>query len=674
MSKKLNGKNISQMPDAERKENSKKTHRFNIRWLLVFYDMCIYAVVSFLLLMVYEDVLVYTNENSIMIALIGFVAIFSMRFVFDIYRQIWRYGGIQSYIRLLICDLCAFLLFFALEHAFPVEKVLIVKILSISCMNLLGALAIRMVYRYAYKCGTQNSVVGVLLFRFLRFFGGKSLDIQAKTDVQLIKIAIVGAGRVGTTLAEELINNKNASYVPRCFIDINEEKVGRKIHGVVILSQEQATFKKLQEYGIQEIVFAVPQLDSEKRKELFDYYSQSGCKIKVYDYSFSDNDANNGKRLIREFDIEELLFRKQLEVVDNEVVDFYKNKRVLITGGGGSIGSELCRQIAKMNPEKLIVVDICENGAYDIQQELKMTYGNNLDIQIEIVSVCNRLGLERVFKEHSPHIVLNAAAHKHVPLMEHNCVEAVENNVFGTLNTVQLSEKYGVQRVMMVSTDKAVNPTNVMGATKRVCEMIIGAYSKNSLGTTYSATRFGNVLGSAGSVIPLFKKQISRGGPITLTDKRIVRYFMTIPEASQLVLKSGAMAKNGELFVLDMGKPIKILELAENMIRLSGLEPYTDIDIIETGLRPGEKLYEETLVNSDLEKTASSSIFIEREEPISIAEINAKLSVLKTAVETGDDNAVKEALKAVVPTFKSPEEVNKNADESKEMKAAVTIG
>lgn len=674
MSKKFNEKNISQTPDAERNENSKKTHRFNIRWLLVFYDMCIYVVVSFLLLMVYEDVVVYTNENSIMVALIGFFAIFSMRFAFDIYRQIWRYGGIQSYIRLLICDMCAFLLFFGLEHALPVEKVLIVKILSISCMNLLGALAIRMVYRYAYKCGTQNSVVGVLLFKLLRFFGGKSLDIQAKTDVQLIKIAIVGAGRVGTTLAEELINNKNASYVPRCFIDINEEKVGRKIHGVIILSQEQATFKKLQEYGIQEIVFAVPQLDSEKRKELFDYYSQSGCKIKVYDYSFSDNDANNGKRHIREFDIEELLFRKQLEVVDNEVVDFYKNKRVLITGGGGSIGSELCRQIAKMNPERLVIVDICENGAYDIQQELKMTYGNNLDIQIEIVSVCNRLGLERVFKEHSPHIVLNAAAHKHVPLMERNCVEAVENNVFGTLNTVQLSEKYGVQRVMMVSTDKAVNPTNVMGATKRMCEMIIGAYSKKNLGTTYSATRFGNVLGSAGSVIPLFKKQISRGGPITLTDKRIVRYFMTIPEASQLVLKSGAMAKNGELFVLDMGKPIKILELAENMIRLSGLEPYTDIDIIETGLRPGEKLYEETLVNSDLEKTASSSIFIEREEPISVAELNAKLSVLKTAVETGDDNAVKEALKAVVPTFKSPEEVNKNADESKEMKAAVTIG
>ncbi|MBE6748175.1 MAG: polysaccharide biosynthesis protein [Ruminococcaceae bacterium] len=623
--------------------------------------------------MVYEDVVVSTIGNSVMIAIIGLVAIFSMRFVFDIYRQIWRYGGIQSYIRLLICDACGFVLFLVLELIFPVEKILIVKILAISCINLLGALALRMIYRYAYKCGTQNSIVGVVLFKILRFFGGKSLDIQAKTDVQLIKIAIVGAGRVGTGLAEELINNKNASYVPRCFIDINEDKVGRKIHGINILSQEQATFKLLQDYEVQEIVFAVPQLDAEKRKELFDYYSQSGCKIKVYDYPLVENETNKGKRHIREFDIEELLFRKQLDVVDEAVVEYYKNKRILITGGGGSIGSELCRQIAKMGPEKLVILDICENGAYDVQQELKMAYGDKLDIQIEIVSVCNKTGLERVFKEHEPHIVLNAAAHKHVPLMEHNCVEAVENNVFGTLNTVEMSEKYGVERLIMVSTDKAVNPTNVMGATKRVCEMIVGAYSQKESRTTYSATRFGNVLGSAGSVIPLFKKQIARGGPITITDKRIVRYFMTIPEASQLVLKSGAMAENGELFVLDMGKPIKIIELAENMIRLSGMEPYNDIEIIETGLRPGEKLYEETLVNSDLEKTASSSIFIEREKPVSINEMNAKLSVLRTAVETGDDNAVKEALKVVVPTFKTPEEVNRNASEAKEMKNAVTV-
>ena len=646
MSKKIIEKNNVNSFD----DTSKKSNRFNIRWLLVFYDICIYAVVCFLLLMVYEDVVVSTIGNNFQIAIIGFAAIFSMRFAFDIYRQIWRYGGIQTYIRLLICDGCGFALFFVLELILPVEKILIVKILAISCINLLGALALRMIYRYAYKCGTQNSIVGKTLFKILRFFGGKSLDIQAKTDVQLIKIAIVGAGRVGTGLAEDLINNKNASYVPRCFIDINEDKVGRKIHGITILSQEQATFKLLQDYGVQEIVFAVPQLDAEKRKELFDFYSQSGCKIKVYDYPLVEND-NKGKRHIREFDIEELLFRKQLDVLDEAVIEHYKNKRVLITGGGGSI----------------------ENGAYEVQQELKMAYGNELDIQIEIVSVCNKVGLERVFKEHKPQIVLNAAAHKHVPLMEHNCIEAVENNVFGTLNTVEMSEKYGVQRVIMVSTDKAVNPTNVMGATKRVCEMIVGAYSQKESATTYSATRFGNVLGSAGSVIPLFKKQIACGGPITITDKRIVRYFMTIPEASQLVLKSGAMAENGELFVLDMGKPVKIIELAENMIRLSGMEPYNDIEIIETGLRPGEKLYEETLVNSDLEKTESSSIFIEREKPHSINEINAKLSVLRTAVETGDDNAVKEALKVVVPTYKSPEEVNEHASEAKEMKNAVMV-
>lgn len=654
-------------------DKTSKNHRFNIRWLLVFYDVCIYAFVSVLLLMVYEDVVVSTISNNIYISIIGFVSVFSMRFAFDIYRQIWRYGGIQSYIKLLICDGCAFLLFLVIELILPVEKILIVKILAISCINLLAALAIRMIYRYAYKCGNQNSLVGRVLFKILRFFGGKSLDIQAKQDVHLIKIAIVGAGRVGTSLAEDLINNRNASYVPRCFIDVDEDKVGRKIHGILILSQEQATFKLLEEHGVQEIVFAVPQLSAERRKELFDYYSQSGCKIKVYDFPLVESDTDNGKRHIREFDIEELLFRKQLDVVDEPVINYYKNKRVLITGGGGSIGSELCRQIAKMGPEKLVVLDVYENGAYDVQQELKMIYGNELNIQIEIVSVCNKAGLERVFAEHKPQIVLNAAAHKHVPLMEHNCVEAVENNVFGTLNTVELSEKYGVERFMMVSTDKAVNPTNVMGATKRMCEMIVGSYSRKESGTTYSATRFGNVLGSAGSVIPLFKKQISRGGPLTITDKRIVRYFMTIPEASQLVLKSGAMAENGELFVLDMGKPIKIIELAENMIRLSGMEPYNDIDIVETGLRPGEKLYEETLVNADLEKTQSSSIFIERETPVSINELNAKLSVLRTAVETGDDSAVKEALKVVVPTFKTPEEVNSHASESKEMKNAVMV-
>ncbi|MBP3377408.1 MAG: polysaccharide biosynthesis protein, partial [Clostridia bacterium] len=286
---------------------------------------------------------------------------------------------------------------------------------------------------------------------------------------------------------------------------------------------------------------------------------------------------------------------------------------------------------------------------------------------VEIVSVCDRDGLEKVFGTYRPDVVLHAAAHKHVPLMEHNCCEAVKNNVFGTLNAVELAEKYGVQKFIMISTDKAVNPTNVMGATKRVCEMIVQSHSKSSTATKFSATRFGNVLGSAGSVVPLFKKQIMNGGPVTITDKRIIRYFMTIPEASQLVLESGAMAENGELFVLDMGKSIRILELAENMIRLCGLEPYKDIDIIETGLRPGEKLYEELLIRTEeLDKTENSMIFIERDTSMTPEELGVVLDTLSSALEGEDDEAVKRALMQVVPTYKDPNAINM-ASETEEM-------
>ena len=378
----------------------------------------------------------------------------------------------------------------------------------------------------------------------------------------------------------------------------------------------------------------------------------------MYDFP-TIRQEGSGKRHLREFDIEELLFRKPIMVINGETNRFYENKTVLITGGGGSIGSELCRQCAKMNPKQIVVLDIYENGAYDIQQELRIVYGEKLNLAVEIVSVCNFAGLERVFSTYRPDVVICAAAHKHVPLMEHNCCEAVENNIFGTLNTVELAEKYGAERVMMVSTDKAVNPTNIMGATKRVCEMIVQSHSKSCNTTTYSATRFGNVLGSAGSVIPLFKKQILAGGPVTLTDRRIIRCFMTIPEASQLVLQSGAMAKNGELFVLDMGQPVKILDLAENMIKLSGFEPYKDIDIIETGLRPGEKLYEELLVRSEeLDRTPNELIFIERDQPITKDQLDRCIEILREALKTGDDKQVRAALHKVVPTFRQPEEVN----------------
>ena len=363
-----------------------------------------------------------------------------------------------------------------------------------------------------------------------------------------------------------------------------------------------------------------------------------------------------------------LLFRQQVEFIDEKTASYYRGKTVLISGGGGSIGSELCRQIAKMKPKKLVILDVYENGAYDIQQELKIRYGAKLDLVVEIVTVCDRDALDHVFAEHRPDVVLHAAAHKHVPLMERNCVEAVKNNVFGTLNIVEASEKHGVGKFTMISTDKAVNPTNVMGATKRMCEMIV--QSRTGTKTNFSATRFGNVLGSNGSVIPLFKRQIMNGGPVTLTDKRIIRYFMTIPEASQLVLQSGAMARNGELYVLDMGKPVKILELAENMVRLSGFEPYKDIDIIETGLRPGEKLYEELLIKTEeLDKTTSSMIFVERDKPLAMAEIDKKLEKLTAAVESGSDEKVRAALHEVVPTFRTPEEINAEAAKSEEMNA-----
>ena len=396
-------------------------------------------------------------------------------------------------------------------------------------------------------------------------------------------------------------------------------------------------------------------LDTEQLYDLLadEYYTEAGYKLKVYD--FPTVYAVGGKRHLREFDAEELLFRKPLAVADERTNAYYKNKVVLITGGGGSIGSELCRQLAKMAPKQLIILDIYENGAYDVQQELKIAYGDNLNLQVEIASITNRKAMERVFETYHPQIVINAAAHKHVPLMEHNCIEAIENNIFGTKVVVELCEEYGAERFMMVSTDKAVNPTNVMGATKRMCEMIAQSASTHGK-VKYSITRFGNVLGSAGSVIPLFKRQIANGGPVTITDKRIIRYFMTIPEASQLVLQSGAIANNGELFVLDMGKPVKIMDLAENMIRLSGVH---GVEIVETGLRPGEKLYEELLVKTEeLDKTSNSMIFIERDKALSAEEIDARLDALKKACETGDDLKAKEALRSAVPTFKRPEEVN----------------
>lgn len=648
-------------------EQTTKRHSgnlFKIRWMLVLYDFLIYAVVIVFSLVLYRYHELYTEDGLQWLQvlwhfLLGVSICLLSRFFFRVYGQIWRYGGVQSYIRLMLADAVSLFVFFFIQRFVPgIGALGFVSVTLITFANTLVCLAFRMLYRLTYKRLNRNTKFGRLVVWIINVFGRANWSVTENDPVNKIRIALVGAGRVGTGLAEELLNNPNSSYQPMCFVDIDIEKLGREIFGIVVIPDDENTPYILKDYDVQEVVFALPSsTSSDDRKALYKRYKDAGFKIKVYDYPTMQT-TGKGRRTIRDFDIEELLFRKELEVINESTINYYTNKVVLITGGGGSIGSELARQIAKMEPKQLIILDVYENGAYDLQQELKMLYGDSLNLAIEILSICNKNALERVFKQYRPNIVIMAAAHKHVPLMEHNIIEAVENNVFGTLNTVLLAEKYEADRVHLVSTDKAVNPTNVMGATKRICEMIVFSHAKVKQHTTFSATRFGNVLGSAGSVIPLFKKQIANGGPVTLTDKRIIRYFMTIPEASQLVLHSATIAKNGELMVLDMGQPIKIYDLAVTIIRLSGLEPDRDIEIRETGLRPGEKLYEELLIkNEKLTKTNNKQIFIEKDKPISLEELEAIINNLSKARDTGDEQLMKQAIKQAVPTYTNGDKV-----------------
>ena len=634
---------------------------FPIRWMLIIYDVLIYvAIITFAFIL-------YRPNNSalewIQILyhfLIGSFCFVASRFFWRVYSQIWRYGGVQSYLRLILADTCALFVYWAIQRFVPgIGNVGFVVVCLVTFGNTLLCLTVRLLYRFIYKRLNRNTKFGRFVVKCINIFGRSDWSLTAGDPITKIKIAIIGAGGVGIGLAEELNNNPNSAYIPACFVDIDKDKLGREIFGKEVLSDTVETPELLKEYNVQEVVIALPSsVSAETRKDLYDRYKNAGFKIKSYDYPAMQS-TQNGKRTLREFDIEELLFRKEQEVITEETINYYKDKVILVTGGGGSIGSEIARQLAKMQPKQLILLDIYENGVYDIQQELKMQYKDDLDLQVEICSVTNKDGLEKVFKAYKPNIVIMAAAHKHVPLMEHNIIEAVDNNVFGTLYTVELAEKYKADRVHMVSTDKAVNPTNVMGATKRMCEMICMTHSKIKQHTTFSATRFGNVLGSAGSVIPLFKRQIANGGPVTLTDKRIIRYFMTIPEASQLVLHSAMLAKNGELMVLDMGQPVKIYDLAVEIIKMSGFKPDVDIQIVETGLRPGEKLYEELLVKDErLTKTDNEKIFIEQDEPVSLKELNEKLDILQKALALKSNHIAKTALKEVVPTYVNGDGIN----------------
>ena len=633
--------------------------------MLMGYDLVMLAIVSILLLVFYpSSYYPITRVEALMHYLLAAACMLGCRAIGDSYNNVWRYGGNNLYVNLICYDALAGAVYYVIQKVLPLRDVEFLRAVTLFALNLLGDILMRQIYQYLYDANSRGSKAA----DFLRVVTQKLTGIQvepedkAKRD-RRINIAIIGAGRVGAGLAADLASNPDAAYTARFFVDIDRNKIGRSINGVPVFSEEEANSEAFRDYNIQEIVFAIPGATAERKKELYTYYKQTGCKLKTYDYPTTQ--SVNGKRSLRDFDAEELLFRQATEILSEDTKAYYRGKTVLISGGGGSIGSELCRQIAKIGPRRLVVLDVYENGAYDVQQELKIKHGKDLDLCVEIVTITDKGQLERVFRTHRPDVVIHAAAHKHVPLMEDNCCEAVKNNVFGTRNLLDVAESCGCQKFIMVSTDKAVNPTNVMGATKRMCEMEVLNHRGNM---NCSATRFGNVLGSNGSVIPLFKRQIMYGGPVTLTDRRIIRYFMTIPEAAQLVLTSGAMAKHGELFVLDMGKPVHILELAENMIRLSGYEPYKDIDIVETGLRPGEKLYEELLVKTeDLTKTDNDQIFVERDRKLAPEEIDRKLAILSRAVATEDDALCRQALKETVETFREPEEVNQNAEEAKEM-------
>lgn len=633
--------------------------------MLMGYDLVMLAIVSVLLLVFYpSSYYPITRVEALMHYLLAAACMLGCRAIGDSYNNVWRYGGNNLYVNLICYDALAGAVYYVIQKVLPLRDVEFLRAVTLFALNLLGDILMRQIYQYLYDANSRGSKAA----DFLRVVTQKLTGIQvepedkAKRD-RRINIAIIGAGRVGAGLAADLASNPDAAYTARFFVDIDRNKIGRSINGVPVFSEEEANSEAFRDYNIQEIVFAIPGATAERKKELYTYYKQTGCKLKTYDYPTTQ--SVNGKRSLRDFDAEELLFRQATEILSEDTKAYYRGKTVLISGGGGSIGSELCRQIAKIGPKRLVVLDVYENGAYDVQQELKIKHGKDLDLCVEIVTITDKGQLERVFRTHRPDVVIHAAAHKHVPLMEDNCCEAVKNNVFGTRNLLDVAESCGCRKFIMVSTDKAVNPTNVMGATKRMCEMEVLNHRGNM---SCSATRFGNVLGSNGSVIPLFKRQIMYGGPVTLTDRRIIRYFMTIPEAAQLVLTSGAMAKHGELFVLDMGKPVHILELAENMIRLSGYEPYKDIDIVETGLRPGEKLYEELLVKTeDLTKTDNDQIFVERDRKLAPEEIDRKLAILSRAVATEDDALCRQALKETVETFRDPEEVNQNAEEAKEM-------
>ena len=518
---------------------------------------------------------------------------------------------------------------------------------DIAIINDVALLPIRfpVIYGVIVACLVVISRFSYRLIKYIR--NSNKFTKKVTTDYPVM---IIGAGDAGCTIVQELLDSEKISKLPVCIIDDDISKTNTYIYGIPVVGTRNSIVEMAKKYNIAEIILAIPSLDSKSKAEILNICKETKCKVKVIPGMYELLNGSVSVSKARDVEIVDLLGREQIKVNLDEIMGYIENQKVLVTGGGGSIGSELCRQIAIHNPKQLIIVDIYENNAYDIEQELRRKLPN-LNLVVLIASIRDKGKVEDIFKKYRPDIVFNAAAHKHVPLMETSPNEAIKNNVFGTLNVARAADRFKTKRFVQISTDKAVNPTNIMGASKRICEMIIQTIGRHSKTCKFVAVRFGNVLGSNGSVIPLFKKQINEGGPVTVTHKDIIRYFMTIREAVSLVLQAGAYAKCGEIYVLDMGEPVRIYDLAENLVKLSGYTPGVDMEIKITGLRPGEKLYEERLMSEEgLQKTANGLISIAK--PIELDEERFFYQLDDLYEEAYKETThMKELVKELVPTY-----------------------
>lgn len=606
---------------------------FNRIFALVLFDIMAIVIASFAALYVrfdfsftaipiqylrmFEEIIPY----NIAMSLLFFV-------VWKLYKSVWRYASATELVNIVFATTCA----------------AIAQVVLCYAMHLYMPRSYYVIYWFLLSvliCGIRFS------YRILRIVNMKRTSLTEKNTSK--NVMLIGAGAAANAILKEIEVSQYINLRVKCIIDDHEGCHGKLLRGVPIVGGRDRIQDAVTQYGIDEIIYAIPSSSTKTKKEILDICKETGCKLLTLPgmYQLINGDVSVAK--LKEVEIEDLLGREPIQINIDEVLGYVSGKVVLVTGGGGSIGSELCRQIAGHNPKQLIIVDIYENNAYEIQQELIRKHPE-LDLVVLIASVRNTKRINSIFEKYRPNIVYHAAAHKHVPLMENSPNEAIKNNVMGTYKTAMAADKYGVEKFVLISTDKAVNPTNIMGASKRICEMIVQMMNQQST-TNFVAVRFGNVLGSNGSVIPLFKQQIAEGGPVTVTDPNIIRYFMTIPEAVSLVLQAGAYAKGGEIFVLDMGEPVKILDLATNLIKLSGYRPGEDIEIKFTGLRPGEKMYEELLMKEEgLKKTANKMIFIGKPIEFDAEQLRCQLEKLETDAnsEVAD---IRADVKEIVPTY-----------------------